>query len=121
MHRYLEAADRIVKSGWQSIEHYPAAHNAMLNALEDHLYPPRQIIIRGGENETGKWRQQCRQLSGPYSMIFPINNDVRGLPRALATKKPGEQTIAYVCEGQQCSAPITRLDLISENLNNQKH
>ena len=117
-HRYLEAAERILKSGWHSIEHYPAAHNAMLNALEDYLHPPQQIIIRGKENEIGEWRRQCRQLAGPYSMILPIDNDAQQLTGALADKKPVEQTIAYVCAGLHCSPPITRLDLIGENLNN---
>ena len=119
-HRYLQAAGRILKSGQDSVTQFPAAHNAMLNALEDHLYPPRQIIIRGNENEIRQWQQHCRQLAGPYCMIFPVENDVQGLPDAIATKKPGEQTIAYVCEGLKCSAPITRLDLMNENLNNQK-
>lgn len=53
-------------------------------------------------------------------MIFPIGNDVQQLPAAIATKKPAEQTIAYVCSGLQCSPPITRVDLITENLNNSK-
>ena len=119
-HRYLESAERILKSGWHSMEHYPAAHNALLNALEDYLYPPQQIIIRGEGNEIREWRRHCRQVAGPYCTILPIGNDVRQLPDALADKKPAEQTIAYVCKGLQCSPPITRLDLIAENLNNPK-
>jgi hypothetical protein len=32
------------------------------------------------------------------------------LPAALASKRPRDRTVAYVCRGPVCSVPIDRLD-----------
>jgi uncharacterized protein YyaL (SSP411 family) len=42
-------------------------------------------------------------------MVFAVPAAAHGLPEALAGKRPRESTVAYVCEGPQCSEPIDEL------------
>jgi hypothetical protein len=42
-------------------------------------------------------------------MVFAIPAGVDRLPAALAAKAARDATVAYLCEGPQCSAPIDDL------------
>jgi len=116
--RYIQASERSLKAAWPSILGYPSAHNALLLALEEYLKPPRSIIIRGDEASMKTWQNKCRQLSSPFGSTICILKSKQSLPDFLSNYKPLENTVAYICEGHQCSAPITQLDLLAENLNN---
>jgi uncharacterized protein YyaL (SSP411 family) len=48
-------------------------------------------------------------------MIFAIPNDAQ-LPAALAAKRPGEITLAYLCAGMTCSAPLANLEEVMRTL-----
>jgi uncharacterized protein YyaL (SSP411 family) len=116
--RYIQASERSLKAAWPSILGYPSAHNALLLALEEYLKPPRSIIIRGDKASMKTWQNKCRQLSSPFGSTICILKSKQSLPDFLSNYKPLENTVAYICEGHQCSAPITQLDLLAENLNN---
>jgi hypothetical protein len=49
-------------------------------------------------------------------MIFSIPDDASGLPAALAEKRAAAGTLAYLCTGMTCSAPITELREIAREL-----
>ena len=49
-------------------------------------------------------------------MIFAIPRDAAELPPALAAKRAGADTVAYVCTGMSCSAPISDLRNIARKL-----
>ncbi|MGH8121128.1 MAG: thioredoxin domain-containing protein, partial [Gammaproteobacteria bacterium] len=115
--RYLDAAERTLKSAWPSIERYPTAHNTLLYALESNLRPPRQVIIRAGA-ELEEWRRQAQAQATPFIRIFPIPADTGDLPGTLSERRIMDTPVAYVCEGHHCLAPVTRLDLLTENLKN---
>jgi hypothetical protein len=42
-------------------------------------------------------------------MVFAIPASETGLPEALAGKASRRTTVAYLCEGPQCSEPIDEL------------
>ncbi len=119
--RYLDSAERTLKTAWPALDQYPAAHNALLNALDEYLYPPQQIILRGDADTIDKWKLHCQKYSRPYTSIFPIPGDANGLPGILAERAMKSGPVAYICEGHHCLAPVTRLDLITENLNNSRY
>jgi hypothetical protein len=48
-------------------------------------------------------------------MIFAIPGDAE-LPAALAAKRPGETTVAYLCTGMTCSAPLDNLEEVTRML-----
>jgi len=49
-------------------------------------------------------------------MIFAIPRDAEQLPPALAAKSAGAATLAYVCTGMTCSAPLDDLPSIVREL-----
>lgn len=118
--RYLDAAERTLKTAWDSITHFPSAHNALLTALKEYLHPARQIILRGDPESLKEWREKCRKSSNPYTYIYAIPEKETKLPGLLAERKALSGPVAYVCEGHVCLEPVTRLDFIAENLNNSK-
>jgi len=104
--RYLEAAERTLRSAWPAMERYPYAHCSLLQALEDHLYPIESVIIRGEEQAVQDWQQAAQSLYAPRRMVFGIVDGQENLPAALRDKSSSGQVVAYLCQGMQCSAPI---------------
>jgi uncharacterized protein YyaL (SSP411 family) len=109
--KYLDAAERCLRGGWSYMERYPQAHGSLLMALEEFLRPPKIIILRGPVGECQEWQSALNTLYAPRRLIFAIPNDA-SLPPGLASKSPEAGTIAYVCEGTTCSAPIRSLSAL---------
>jgi uncharacterized protein YyaL (SSP411 family) len=107
--RYLDASERTLRGGWASVQRVPQAHTMMLTALEEHLNPPQVVILRGTAAEVTAWSSSLAPLYAPRRMVFAIPEDADGLPEALASKAARDRTVAYVCEGPQCSEPIDDL------------
>ena len=114
--RYLLAAERTLQAGWASMQQHPQGHAALLNALEEYLEPVEIVIARGTADEVRRWRDELAALYAPRRMVFPIPNDAPDLPQAIADKKASPATVAYVCRGQTCSAPVTSLSELMQQL-----
>jgi uncharacterized protein YyaL (SSP411 family) len=112
---YLDAAERTLEAAWPALQQYPQAHMAMLNALEDWLCAPQILIVRGAQGAVENWSRQLQAWYAPQRMIFAIP-DTAELPPALAAKRAGSVTVAYLCEGMACSAPLTDLESIVREL-----
>jgi hypothetical protein len=112
--RYLEAAERTLRSAWLLLEKYPHAHTTLLSGLEELLHPAETIILRGDRSATASWARELHQLYAPRRLVLAIPADTQGLPAGLAEKTfpdgPGSpQAIAYICRGTVCSPPIDSL------------
>jgi uncharacterized protein YyaL (SSP411 family) len=47
--------------------------------------------------------------------VLAIPSDAADVPAGLADKQPRERTVAYLCRGMTCSAPLATLgDLLRE-------
>jgi uncharacterized protein YyaL (SSP411 family) len=114
--RYLAAAERTVRAGWAPITKYPQAHTSLLNALDEILTPLETVIIRGPAEDAARWQGELSALYAPSRQVFAIADDEKKLPPALADKKPGEGTIAYVCTGTTCDAPVSTLSVLVRRL-----
>jgi uncharacterized protein len=114
--RYLDAAERTLRAGWPLLQQYPQAHMSMTNALEDFLASTQILIIRGDAAPVERWAASLGSLYAPTRMIFGIPRDAVGLPPALAAKHAAADTVAYVCTGMSCSAPLTNLSEIAREL-----
>ncbi len=112
----LAAAERTLRAGWPMLQQYPQAHMSLGVALEDFLAPPQILIVRGDAAPVGYWTESLRSLYAPTRMIFGIPRDTAGLPPALATKRATADTVAYVCSGMTCSAPLNDLSEIAREL-----
>jgi uncharacterized protein YyaL (SSP411 family) len=113
--RYLDSAQRTLRSAWAGIQEYPQAHMSLLNALEDFLSSMQILIVRGAGQSAAHWSGALSALYAPTRMIYAIPDDAQ-LPPALAAKRPGETTVAYLCTGMTCSAPLTNLEEVTRTL-----
>jgi hypothetical protein len=114
--RYLDAAERTLRAGWSALQQYPQAHMSMVNALEDFLGPMQILIIRGDAAQIEHWAADLRAVYAPMRLIFAIPRDAADLPPALAAKCAVSGTVAYVCTGMTCSAPIFELEAVAREL-----
>jgi uncharacterized protein YyaL (SSP411 family) len=113
--RYLEAAERTLRAGWAGVQDYPRAHMSLVNALEDYLSALQILVIRGVGLSATHWGNELGKIYAPTRMIFAIPNDAQ-LPVALAAKRPSETTVAYLCSGMTCSAPLADLEEVVRSL-----
>jgi uncharacterized protein YyaL (SSP411 family) len=105
--RYLDAAERTVRSALPAIERSPEAHATLLEALARQIEPPELIIVRGKARDLGAWCKVVTE-SGyrPARLSFSIPDDAQDLPGLLAERRAGAEPVAYVCRGTECRAPI---------------
>jgi uncharacterized protein YyaL (SSP411 family) len=114
--RYLDAAQRALQAAWSGLRDYPLAHMGLINALEDCLAPAQILVVRGDEQSTLRWSSELQALYAPTRMIFAIPSGTEGLPPALAAKRAMDGTVAYLCTGMACSAPMGNLREIAAEL-----
>ena len=130
--RYLVAAERTLRAAWQAMQEYPPGHASLLQALEETLTPAEIVILRGPIAVIEPWRRQLAALYAPRRVVLAIPADgeatrtdaappeatrtAPALPAALAAKPGLPGGAAYVCHGNQCSAPVTSLPALLELL-----
>jgi uncharacterized protein YyaL (SSP411 family) len=107
--RWLEAAERTLRASWLALNRYPHGHVSLIEALDEYLTAPEIVIIRGAAAETQSWQRELGKLYAPHRLVFAIPADVQDLDAAIADKRAGATTRAYVCRGSTCSAPIESL------------
>ncbi|EIJ41042.1 thioredoxin domain-containing protein [Beggiatoa alba B18LD] len=114
---YLRAAARTVNIALPAIEQIAYAHNTLLLAVEDYLFPPQLIIIRADAKHLAEWQAVCQHDYAPQRLCFAIPNHLsEPLTGVLANCKPQGEAVAYICHGYQCSAPIHSLTALEEAL-----
>ena len=115
--RYLDAAERTLRAAWRAMDEYPHGHVTLLTALEEYLEHPEIVIIRGDEEEIGRWRDAAAKLYAPRRLVFAIGRDERSLPGALAERAAIEgDTVAYRCLGTHCELPATSWEALAASL-----
>jgi len=115
--RYLEAAERAVRSAMPLVERAPFAHCALLDALEEQLDPPEIVIVRGTGRRPAEWARTARLVYAPRRLVFEIPADAAGLPDALAEKtSPESGARAWICRGTTCLPPVDSLSGLTSAL-----
>jgi uncharacterized protein YyaL (SSP411 family) len=117
--RYLTAAEQTLRASWAVLEKYPHAHTSLLAALEELLNPPETIILRGERSRIDAWRRGLAKLYAPRRLVLAVPADETELPQALADKTPRAAAVAYVCQGNTCSAPLDSFGALVEHLRPQ--
>jgi hypothetical protein len=115
--RYLEAAERTLRGAWGAVTNLPYAHDSLLSALEDQLYPPQLIVLRGAPAALREWQARVKRHYAPRRISLAIPGDATDLRGSLASCTPRGEICAYVCSGTRCSAPITELNELERHLN----
>ena len=118
--RFLDAAAATLNWAEQQIRRYPAGHCTLLSALELDLVGPEQIIIRGSTADMAPWLAAARSGYQPARAVFGIPWEIMdNLPAYLPKLVSADQragVVAYRCQGQSCSLPITSLDAFRDSL-----
>jgi uncharacterized protein YyaL (SSP411 family) len=105
---FSNAAEMALKDAWPAIRKIPYAHNSMLLALEELLYPPQIIVIRGNDMAMQEWHQRAARPYAPRRVSLAIPDDAGDLPGLLGSRQyNGNGVIAYICSGTQCQTPIS--------------
>jgi uncharacterized protein YyaL (SSP411 family) len=107
--RYLDAAERTLRAAWSLLERYPHGHASLLMALDELTEPPTVVVLRGPAADLETWRAELDKLYDPRRLVLAVPPDAPGLPVALADKRPHDGTVAYLCHGTTCSAPLATL------------
>ncbi len=116
--RYLDAAARTLRAGWASITRMPAAHEALLTALEEYLDPPETVLLRGAGAALGQWQRRATTRYAPRRLVLAIpaaESGLPGLPGLRAAPTGGDVT-AWICRGQHCEAPVTEFHTLDMTL-----
>jgi uncharacterized protein YyaL (SSP411 family) len=108
--RYLDAAARAVASAAGRLQEQPLGCCSLLAALEEQLTPPQTLILRGVVTALAPWLTAARQGYRPLRITLAIPPGAVDLPGVLAHCRPQGEVVAYMCQGGQCSAPLTSLD-----------
>ena len=112
-HRYTNIAQRTLTAALGHVARTPSACNSMLLALEDYLYPPRQIILRGEQDSIIEWHRQCLDITGLRTRIYAIPDGTGDLPGTLGQMDNNGANAAFICEGFHCLAPFLDLDALT--------
>ncbi|MHB8728169.1 MAG: thioredoxin domain-containing protein [Sulfuricaulis sp.] len=103
---YLHAAERTLEALYSGIRQQPSGHGALLLALEELVYPPQTVVLRGTPAAMKPWQARAGGNYHPHRLVFAIPADAENLPGVLAERRAGDGVIAYVCTGHACQAPI---------------
>ncbi|HEX7029752.1 MAG TPA: thioredoxin domain-containing protein [Gammaproteobacteria bacterium] len=107
---WLDAAERALRAGMESVKRAPQAHGALLEALRAWNHPGETVILRGEPDVMREWQRALEQEPRLDRMVFAIPPGAAGLPEALETRRPQGRCVAYVCRGFTCGPPVTSLD-----------
>jgi uncharacterized protein YyaL (SSP411 family) len=107
--RYEDAAVRTVNLFQPYLRQAPHAVVSLLGALEEHLEPPRMVVLRGPANELPHWQKTLAAQLDAHRVVLAIADDASGLAPTL-THPVTDHVAAYVCVGTSCLPAITRLE-----------
>lgn len=111
--KYLTAAESTIKSAWGMLIKAPHGHTSLIQTLDDYLDPPEIIIIRGDIKLILDWQDATRKIYAPKRLVFAIPDAEELLPLSLNNRKPiTGKVVAYLCQGNQCSPPITSFEAL---------
>jgi uncharacterized protein YyaL (SSP411 family) len=107
--RYLQAAENTLKRLWEGLVQMPHGHASLLVALEETLFPLQTVVIRGRGSPLQAWHALAARVYAPRRYTLAIPDDADGLPAQLQQRKPQGDTVAYLCSGLACGAPLQDL------------
>ena len=97
-----------------------AGHCTLLTALEDTVYAPEQIVLRGPAESMAEWRAAIEDGYAPWRVTYAIPYEASAtlpeyLPRLVSSEQQARVT-AFVCSNLSCSLPITSLEALQDEL-----
>ncbi len=113
--KYSAAVAGTLELHWRELESQPAAFGSLLSALEEHLEPPRMVVVTGPADGFAPWREVLDTAHLPTTLALYLPTGMGGIPASLA-KPAGAAVNAWVCQGVTCLPPIGRPEKLRETL-----
>jgi uncharacterized protein YyaL (SSP411 family) len=111
--RYLDAAERALKLFYPEISNRLGGYTTVAMALEEHLAPPRTVLLHGEAESVAAWQRDLAQDYAPYTLVLALPNSLEGLPQPLVREAHGPVN-AWVCQGVKCLPPIADLQELKQ-------
>ncbi|MDH3718449.1 MAG: thioredoxin domain-containing protein [Planctomycetota bacterium] len=111
--RYLEAAERTLRAGWDPMRQHSQSHASLINALAEFLHPPEILVLRGNRQKLEQWQSQLHKAYAPERLCYAIPDDATGLAEGLAIRAPRGEIFAYLCRGHTCTAGASLEELLA--------
>lgn len=108
--KYLERAEGILSGFAADLQRNLVSHSGLLANTIDLISPQHIVVLSGGDKDAAATLEQAvRRLSLPGAVQqFVEDTALISEASALSGKRPIEgKATAYICIGQECSAPIT--------------
>jgi uncharacterized protein len=105
-HRYEEAALGVLRLLHEIAPGHPAAFGHMLQALDFHLAPVREVAIVGPD--AGPLERVVRGAFRPHIVV--AGGPADGVPLLAGREQVEGRAAAYVCENFACLRPVTEPD-----------
>jgi hypothetical protein len=113
---YLKAAEQTLHAAWHDVSGFPHAHNALLTAAEEFLFPIETLVLRGEPDELAQWTATLNRQYAPRRLQMAIPADAPLSPGALAGyAAPETGVLAYRCTAGRCLPPISSIELLGMN------
>ncbi len=114
---WLVASEKTLKWAWPMLEGSPQGCLSLASALGEYYHPSRWVVLRGDAATLAVW---TAALANQPLQLLPIDalTPEQELPAALASKTlpTGASAAAYICQGTQCSAVVTELEALLQQL-----
>ena len=114
--RYLESAQNTMLLFGDEIRRHASVNGSMTMALQHMENRHTTVVIRGSRQECDDWSKHCNKIYRPLTSVYAIDNNQASLPAELALRKSEQTTVAYLCRGKHCSAPIRSLEELEKML-----
>ncbi len=113
--RYIDAAERTLRAGWDAMRQHPQAHASLVTALAEFLAPAEMLVLRGEPGELDRWRRRIDADYRPARLCFAIPSDAGELPGGLAARTARGEIFAYLCRGHTCTAGSSPDELLGSH------
>jgi len=109
---YRGRAERSLRSYYDAMENQPFGFAHSLCALDQHLHPPKEIVVVGGPDDPGTKElvHEVRRVYLPDKTLqLAQDGEAREevSPLLRGKHQVNGQPTAYVCDNFTCSAPVT--------------
>ena len=109
---YRARAEKILYSYYEAMENQPFGFAHSLCALDQHLHPPKEIVVVGDRDDprTKTLVNEAHRVYLPDKILQMTQNGEAGeelSPLLRGKHQVNGQPTAYVCENFTCSAPVT--------------
>ena len=113
-HEWEDESRAIVGSVSGQFARAATGFGAMLQAMELHLAPPREIVVVGEASARAPFEREIARRYLPAVLLAPAAAG-EGLP-VLEGRSAGTGATAYVCENMVCDLPATSVSAFVEQL-----